>query len=152
MSKMNNPVAAANIDHVDLARRQICNILAKGMIDGTYGFQFRFIRPHEQLIESWVYFYSEHEWRKRGDFSVIGSALEPLFDQFEIIARREFADDWTCRRIEHRDRVDFELKFRREAVESYPQNELESFLAGCLFHGHHDSGKDARRRIRFHGQ
>ncbi|HEY0981804.1 MULTISPECIES: hypothetical protein [unclassified Schlesneria] len=149
MSKKLEQNAAASIDEVDVARNQICNILAKGMSGGTCGFEFRFVRPHQQFTEAWVYFFSEHQWHKQDEFTEHGNVVATLVDQFEMIASREFADDWTCRRVEHSDRVDFELKFRREAVESYPQNGLESFLAGCLFQGHHDSGKDARRRIRF---
>lgn len=152
MSKQINQSATTSMNDVDVARHRICNILAQGIIGGTCGFEFRFVRPHKQFIESWVYFFSEHRWHKRDEFTEHGNAVAALVDQFEMIAKREFADDWTCRRVEHSDRVDFELKFRREAVESYPQNGLETFLVGCLFQGHHDSGKDARRRIRFQGQ
>jgi hypothetical protein len=146
---MTKPVDHQKSTDVDGVRHSVCAKLAKGMQLGAFGFQFRFIRRGGIPVEAWVYCHQDHEWRKRDDITFPADVAEELFDEFEMISKRDYADDWSCRRIDHSDRTDFELKFRREAMDSHMQNGLESFLMGCLFYGHHDSGEDSRRRIKF---
>lgn len=139
------PPAAA----MDEARREFCQRLAQAIREGTSGIQVRFLRVNQVTTEAWVYVNREHEWRKRNDLALSANLADMLRDQLEHLFTREYADAWTCRRTEHNDRTDFELKFNRESVEPHLAGDLESYLNGLLFHGHHDSGKDARRRIRF---
>lgn len=139
---------AANVDTI---RRKICAALAEGMKSGVLGFQFRFIERDGLHSEAWVYHHREHVWHKRAICADSAAVAEAMYDEFEAIARRDYKDDWTCRRVDHGEHTDFELIWRREAVESHPQENLESYLEGCLFYGHHDKGLDARRRIRFQG-
>ena len=139
---------------IDALRRDLCQKMADGMRLGVFGFQIRVLHPGDSPTEAWLYVHQEHEWRKRTDVQFSATAAKGLLDELEHVATQEHADDWTCRRIEHSDRTDFELTFRREGVQSHVDDKpghLESFLVGCLFFGHHDSGKDSRHRIRYQG-
>lgn len=131
------------------ARRELCQRLADAIRDGGSGIQVRFLRVNQANTQAWVYVNHMHEWRKRNDLALSAHLANLLQDLLENLSARECADAWACRRVEHRDRTDFELKFHRESVEPRLDGDLESYLNGCLFHGHHDSGKDARPRSRF---
>lgn len=132
-------------------RHEFCRVVAVGIREGAYGCQARFIRKDEEISDVWFYFYRNHQWHKRDEFAVAAAAAAELFSQLEMVASRDVADAWNCRRVDHHDRTDFELKFQPESLQSHLNNDLESYLMGCLFSGHHDTGKDARRRIRFQG-
>lgn len=132
-------------------RQDICKDLAAGIHAGAYGLQFRFLHKDDTVSDVWLYRYHGHEWHKQRDYSVDAADMPGLYDQLELIASREFADVWNCRRIDHSDRTDFELKLNPESMQAHLNANLESYLMGCLFSGHHDSGKDSRRRIRFQG-
>ena len=142
-----DPPAAA----IDQARRELCQRLTEAIREGASGIQVRCLRVNQTNTEAWVYVNCEHEWRKRNDLALSTNLADILQDQLEHLSTREYADAWTCRRTEHSDRTDFELKFHRESIEPHLAGDLESYLNGLLFLGHHDSGKDARRRIRFQG-
>lgn len=131
------------------ARCELCQRLAEAIREGGSGIQVRLLRANQVATEAWVYVNRDHEWRKRNDLALSAHLVEMLQDQLEHLCTREFADAWTCRRTEHSDRIDFELKFHRELVVPHLKGDLESYLNGILFRGHHDSGKDARRRIQF---
>lgn len=137
---------------MDEARRELCQRLAEAIREGGSGIQVRLLRVNQATTEAWVYVKREHEWRKRNDLALSANLAEMLRELLEHLCTREYADAWTCHRAEHSDRTDFELKFHRETVEPHMAGDLESYLNGLLFHGHHDSGKDARRRIRFQGR
>ena len=134
---------------MDDARREFCQRLAQAIREGGSGIQVRLLRVNQAMTEAWVYVNHEHEWRKRDDLALSANLAEMLRELLEHLCTREYADAWTCHRAEHSDRTDFELKFHRETVEPHMAGDLEAYLNGLLFHGHHDSGKDARRRIRF---
>lgn len=136
---------------MDDARRELCQRIAEAIREGHFGIQVRFLRVNPATTEPWVYVIREHEWRKRNDLALPVNLTEVLQELLENLASREYADAWTCHRAEHSDRTDFELKFHREIVEPHLTGDLAAYLNGLLFHGHHDSGKDARRRIRFQG-
>lgn len=133
----------------DDARRELCQRLATALREGSVGIQVRFPRVDQEIKEAWVYAHHEHEWRKRNDLAVPSHLAGVLEELLENLITREYADTWTCRRSDHSDRIDFELKFNRDSVVEHLEGDLESYLNGCLFHGHHDSGKDARKRMRF---
>ena len=135
------------LNHDDV-QRELCQRLAVAMRTGIFGFQIRCIKQGESGPEAWIYVHQDHQWEKRDDLALPSSLTSDLLEQMELISTREYSDAWTCRRISHSDRTDFELKFRREHVESHLDNNLESYLYGALFLAQHDSGKDARRRIR----
>jgi len=136
---------------LDEARRELCKSLVASIQEGDVGLQVRFLRNEEEVSEAWIYTRKEHEWTKRNDLTVSQSLLQPMCTLLEGLSRQEFTDPWMIRRTSHSDRIDFELKFHRDAIEPHLNRDLESFLIGCLSHGQHDSGKDARRRIRFQG-
>jgi hypothetical protein len=142
----------APVATLDDARREFCQRFATAIREGGSGIQVRFLKVNQEITEAWIYVYHEHEWRKRNDLAISAHLVGVLWELLESLSTREFADAWTCRRAEHSDRTDFELKFHREALEQHLEGDLESYLNGCLFHGHHDSGKDERRRIRFQGR
>jgi hypothetical protein len=151
MSKKSETPSTAAVDDTAV-RRDLCKQLADGMRSGVFGFQFRFVRSGEVISEAWLYDYQEHHWHKRGSLADSPEVARELFHQIEMISTREFADTWSCRRIDHADHTDFELKFHREAIQAHLEADLESYLMGCLFSGHHDSGPNQRRRIRFEGR
>lgn len=132
-------------------RAEICRRVAEGIKSGAYGFQARFILRNEQPVEVWSYVYLDHQWHKRDDLAFGPGMLTELFEEFETIASRSVAEDWSCRRVVHADRIDFELKFHKDAIDAHAKNGLESYVMGLLFQGHHDTAQDARRRIRFQG-
>jgi len=140
-----DPLAAT----MDDARRELCQRLAEAIREGGSGIQVRLLRVNQATTEAWVYVNREHEWRKRNDLALPANMAELVQELLEHLATREYADTWACHRAEHSARIDFELKFHRESVEPHLKGDLEAYLNGLLFHGHHDSGKDARRRIRF---
>jgi hypothetical protein len=142
----------SSTDSVDVARHALCHSLAGGLCSGATAFQVRFHRTKETPTETWVYSRARDDWRKRDDFSLSGPAIAELFEQCVTLANREYADIWTLRRTDHGDRTDFELKFRHEAIAGHLDDGLEKYLMGCLFLGHHDSGKDSRHRMGFRGQ
>ena len=135
----------------DNARNEFCHRLADAMRTGVFRFQVRFLRHEGVLGEVWLYVHQSHEWVKQHDDDFPPELVPNLWAQMEMIATRKYADSWACLRADHPDRTDFKLMFRRKFVERHLKSNLESFLNGCLFHGHHDSGKDSRRRIRFRG-
>ena len=137
---------------VDEARRELCQRMATAMRAGAVRFQLRFLRQNDVVSEVWLYTYQSHAWQKRDDLAIPARLSPSLWDQMEMVSSREVADFESCRRVDHSDRVDIELSFRREAIESHLTGDLESFLNGCLFHGHHDSGQDSRRRMGFRGR
>ena len=137
---------------MDDARRELCQRLAVAMREGGFGIQIRLLRVHEATTDAWIYVNRGHEWQKRNDLALPVQLAEMVQELLEHLTTREYADAWTCHRADHSDRTDFELKFHREAVEPHLKGDLEAYLNGLLFHGHHDSGKDARRRIRFPGR
>jgi hypothetical protein len=141
---------SADID-TDKIRRDLCKKIAEGLHDSTFGFQLRLVGKDQIFSDAWLYRFRDHEWKKDRESVCESSAIAELFRQLEMIASREVADAWNCRRINHSDRVDFELKFHPESVNGHLNGDLESYLMGCLFYGHHDTGKDSRRRIRFQG-
>lgn len=134
---------------MDEARRELCQRLAVAIREGNSGIQIRLLRVNQATTEAWVYVHREHEWRKRDDLALSANLAETVRELMEHLVTREYADAWTCHRTDHSDRTDFELKFHRESLEPHLAGDLEAYLNGLLFHGHHDSGKDARRRIRF---
>ncbi len=133
----------------DKARYELCARLAEAMNAGAFRFQIRFLRSDDAFGDVWIYVYQSHEWKKLHDYSFPTELIPSLWNQIEMISTRKYSDGWACLRSEHPDRVDFKLMFRRKALEGHLTSHLESFLEGCLFHGHHDSGQDSRRRIRF---
>lgn len=151
MSKKSDTQSMAVVDDT-VVRRDLCRKIADGMRSGAFGFQLRFVRSGDEVLEAWIYDYQDHQWRKRGTFTDSPVIARELFHQIEMISTREFADNWSCRRIDHSDHTDFEIKFHREAIEAHLEADLESYLMGCLFSGHHDSGLNERRRIRFEGR
>ncbi len=142
-NRMSKPTAT-----MEEARRQISQRLAAIIREGHLGIQVRFVQEGETSL-IWVYTESEHEWKKRDDFALSPHLAEPLWDLLEGLSTQDYSDAWTCHRVEHRDRTEFELKFRRASLEPHITGDLESYLLGCLSHRHHDSGADSRRRIRF---
>lgn len=136
-------------DPVDEARKQLCQRLADGLRGGACSYQVRFQLTKGTPTEVWIYAHSDHDWRKRDDLPIRPAFAGELLDQFEMLSKRDFSDVWSLRRVEHSDRIDFELKFRHDVVTPHLGAGLESYLLGCMFLGHHDSGKDARHGIRF---
>ena len=151
MTTSNPPVSRSN-DQVDDARHALCHSLAEGLRGGATAFQVRFHQVKDLPAEAWVYSHVKNDWHKRDDFSIGVPLVAELFDQCVTLASREYADVWTLRRTDHRDRTDFELKFRHEAIAEHLNDGLEKYLMGCLFLGHHDSGKDSRHRMGFRGR
>ncbi len=137
---------------IDDARRVFCDKLAGAIQAGALRFQIRFIRRDEAIENVWIYVFQKDTWHKRDDLAFPMELAASLRDQMDMVSTREYADAWNCRRIDHPDRTDFELTFRQPALEHAITGDLKSFLNGCLFHGHHDSGKNQRRRIRFEGR
>lgn len=135
---------------IDEVRRLACNTMGERIRSGAFVFQFRFLRREGVPVEVWLYEHVDRQWQKI-DLSFPANAVAELYEQITLLAKRDYADDWSCRRIDHSDRTDIELKFRRERIEPLIARNLESHLLGCLFYGHHDSGLDARHRIRFQG-
>lgn len=148
MSKKSETQPATSVDD---ARRALCDKLAGAMHAGILRFQIRFIHPQEDVENVWLYVHQKDAWQKRDDLAFPTELAASLFDQMEMVSSREFADAWNCRRIDHPDRTDFELAFRHDAISHALAGDLKSFINGCLFHGHHDTGKNQRRRIRFEG-
>jgi hypothetical protein len=142
-------VSKTGHDPVDEARHQLCHGLATGIHEGNCSFQIRIQQPHGIPVEAWIYTQVDHEFRKRNDLAIAPELAGVLMLQLETLAGRDFTDAWSLRRADHHDRIDFELKFRHDVVSSHVTDNLESYLYGCLFHGHHDTGKDARHRIGF---
>ncbi len=136
---------------MDEARRELCQRLAEAIREGGFGIQVRLLRVGQMATEAWVYVRREHEWQKRDDLALSANLAELVQELLEHLATREYADAWSCHRTDHSDRIDFELKFHRESIEPHLTGDLAAYLNGLMFHGHHDSGKDARRRIRFQG-
>jgi hypothetical protein len=136
-------------DFVDEARKQLCHGLAQAMRCGAFSFQVRIHRPHGEPAEAWLYAHADHEWRKRNDLPIAPAVAGDLMEQLEMLVKRSFSDVCSLHRTDHSDRADFELKFRQDVVSPHVGDGLESYLMGCLFLGHHDSGKDARHQIRF---
>ena len=134
---------------LDDARRELCQRLATAIREGSSGIQVHLVQADQDIKEIWVYVHREHEWRKRNDLALPSHLGELLEELLENLTSRDYADTWSCRRTDHSDRTDFELKFNRDSVAAQLEGDLAAYLNGCLFHGHHDSGKDARRRIRF---
>lgn len=151
MKTSSTPAPRPN-DMVDEARNALCRNLAEGLRGGASAFQIRFHRTHDTPTEAWVYSHTKDDWRKRDDLPFGSSLVADLYDQFVILASREYADIWTLRRTDHSDRTDFELKFRHEAIADHVKDGLETYLMGCLFLGRHDSGKDSRHRMGFRGR
>lgn len=134
----------------DEVRRAACKAMAQQIRSGAFDFQFRFHRRDGVPVEVWLYQHVDRQWKKI-EFQFPANAVAELYEQMSVLAKRDYADDWSCHSIDHCDRTDIELKFRRERVEPQIERNLESYLLGCLFYGHHDSGLDARHRIRFQG-
>jgi len=148
---MTNTVEFSGVK-IDEARRELCQRLATAMRKGVFRFQLRFVHRDDVIQDLWLYTYQSREWEKRDDLALAGDLASALWDEMEIVTSRNVADFGSCRRIDHSDRTDFELTFRREKVENHLAGDLESFLKGCLFYGHHDSGKDSRHRMGFRGR
>jgi|GEM_PF-1998984 len=136
----------------DDVRRDLCGKLATGVREGAYGLQVRFTRTGDALASAWFYLYRDHEWHKRQDFAVSSEDIPELFVQLEMVASREITDSWSCRRVDHGDHTDFQLKFQPEPMHAHINDGLESYLLGRLFFGHHDTGEDSRARMGFRGR
>lgn len=131
-------------------RQEFCRIVGLGIREDAFGCQARFIHDDDAISDVWFYFYRNHRWEKKDEMTVATAAAPELFRQLELVASREVTDAWHCRRVDHHDRTDFEIKFQPAPLQGH-LNDIESYLMGCLFSGHHDTGKDARRRIKFQG-
>lgn len=130
-------------------RNNFCEQLATKIRSGTDRFLIRFTRRDATPIECWIYARQNHQWQKCDDLSIDSNVVSPLLEDMESVSHRDVSDAWSCRRVDHQEHVDFELQFRPMKLESHQDGDLESFLLGTLFCGHHDTGKDSRRRIQF---
>jgi hypothetical protein len=134
---------------VDETRQKLCQLLATAMREGASRFHLRFPRRDDEIEGVWFYTHQSNEWNKRDDLAMPQRLVPALWDQMENVSSRNVADYGSCRRVDHADRTDFDLTFHRADYEQHLAGNLESYLNGRLFYGHHDSGKDSRRRMTF---
>ena len=146
MTNTKDHTESRNFDQV---RHEVCAQLATMVRSGIDGFLLRFVNRDGNPVDCWIYSYEKHQWHKRNDFPVDSISVPSLFDDFENLSHRDVSDTWSCRRVDHGEHLDFELKFKPEGLEAHRTGDVESFLMGTLFGSHHDSGRDSRRRIRF---
>ena len=144
--------AESPVGAFDEARHQLCHRLAIVLREGQTGLQIRFVQTGQSEPQLWIYTLQQHSWTKRDDLVIADELRSSLQELLEGLFRPEFADEWTCHRSEHSDRLEFELKFSRDRITPHLHGDLESYLIGCLSHAHHDSGQDSRRRMGFRGQ
>lgn len=149
--KMTKATDHSDSQTIDQIRHNFSAQLAIKIRAGVDSFLIRFARRDTKPVECWIYTRQNHQWHKCDDLPVEPTSVSLLLDEMESVFQRDISDDSTCRRVDHTEHIDFELHFRRDKLATHLHGDLESFLRGTLFGGHHDTGTDSRRRMQFRG-
>lgn len=129
---------------VDEARRKLGAHFAKTLRGGSFRVRVRLHRP---LGAAWFYEHRDNTWHKQ-DVTLSDPALvQAVTDELALLASKPHGDVLQVQVHDAADWHETELQFDRNVIEQHLNDQLESYLAGLLFHDPHDSKQDVRRHV-----
>ena len=134
---------------VDEARRELCRLVVEACEQGAVNVKVRVnLDADGQPAAVWVYGHLENAWRKLtttiGDRQVAAA----IAGELDRLASAPHADECSLRRQEVADRIEVEIKFHRDAIDSHRGENLGSYLFGILFYENKSDQQSRRKTIR----
>lgn len=133
---------------VDQARQELCRLIVDGCEQGASNIKVRVNLKDGQPAAVWGYAHLDDQWQKLatsiGDPPIAAAVAEEL----NRLASAAHADQWSFRRQEFADRIEAEIKFHREVIDSHRGDNFESYLFGVLFYEPKAAKQSRRSSIR----
>lgn len=143
---MKDSVNASSV--VDHARKELCRLIIHGCEQGATNIKVRVNLGDGQPTAVWVYGHIGNEWQKLtttiGDPEIAAAVAGEL----NRLASAPHTDDLSLRRLEFADRLEAEIKFHRDAIDSHRGENFESYLFGLLFYEPKAAKQSRRSSIR----
>ncbi len=133
---------------IDNARRELCRLIVQSCEQGASNFKVRVNLGDEKPTAVWVYGHIDNVWQKLTTTICDDQVAAAIAGELKRLASAPHADECSLRRQEFADRIEVEIKFHREAIDSHRGENLESYLFGILFYEQNAAQQSRRKSIR----
>lgn len=133
---------------VDQGRRELCRLIVRGCEQAASNIKVRVNLVDGRPTTVWAYAHIDDQWQKLPATIVDPPTAAVAADELNRLASAARADEWSLRRQDFADRLEAEIKFHREDINSHLGENLESYLFGLLFYEPKAAKKSRRSSIR----
>lgn len=133
---------------VDQARRELCRLVVRGCEKGASNIKVRVNLEEGQPATVWVYAHVDDKWQKLSTTIRDPLVAAAVAEELNRLASAAHADQWNFRRQELADRIEAEIKFHRDVIDSHRGDNFESYLFGVLFYEPKAAKQSRRSSIR----
>lgn len=140
--------SAHTATEIDAARHALCQLIVQACEAGGGHSRVRINSANNAAASVWVYTHRDDAWNKLPQSIDDQRQAALIADEMKRLASVGHTDEFSVHRHDYADRIEVDLRFHANVIDSHRGPNLSSYLFGRLFYEPHGSSQDRREAIR----